>query len=72
MLRVVYICEESYFQLPNLHGPKALSLYSICSVRFSLSVKSDFATPWTAAHHGEYQADERAGVARLSWRVSGR
>ena len=21
---------------------------------------------------GEYQADERAGVARLSWRVSGR
>ena len=33
---------------------------------------------WHAAVHGvsrgsadEYQADERAGVARLSWRVSG-
>ena len=35
MLRVVYICKKSYFQLPNLHGPKALSLYSICLVRFS-------------------------------------
>ena len=25
-----------------------------------------------AGSAGEYQADERAGVARLSWRVSGR
>ena len=35
----------------------------------------DWRIPWTEevsrGSAGEYQADERAGVARLSWRVSG-
>ena len=50
MLRVVSICEGSYFQLPNLHGPKAFSLYCICSVRFSHSVESDSLRPHGLQH----------------------
>ena len=33
---------------------------------------SSGASPRTRGSAGEYQADEQAGVARLSWRVSGR
>ena len=50
LLRVVYICEESYFQLPSLHGPKALSLYSIRSVQFSRSVMSNPLRPHGLQH----------------------
>ena len=50
---------------PDNHDGVITHLAQLASIR----QMSGQVSPGSA---GEYQADERAGVARLSWRVSGR